>query len=151
MRLLEIVEVSSHVSPARRLHATVLVELIESCIGIGLKYAAKLLQMPLRIFAFAIRRVSEPNRRRSLVARRSLLATVGKLTAPVMLLQAANDYSLASTQAMADDLSRLSKAHLRKVYPPTGETANDGHNFLYADVARWEPDVFKFLDENVRH
>lgn len=82
--------------------------------------------------------------------RERLLATVDNLTAPVMLLQAANDYSLASTQAMAEELSRLSKPYLRKVYPPTGETANDGHNFLYTDVARWEPDVFKFLDENLR-
>jgi hypothetical protein len=33
--------------------------------------------------------------------------------------------------------------------PPIGETANDGHNFLYTDVAQWEQDVFAFLDENV--
>lgn len=83
--------------------------------------------------------------------RERLLATVDNLTAPVMFLQAANDYSLASTQAMAEELSCLSKPHLRKVCPSTGETANDGHNFLYTDVARWESDVFKFLDENLRH
>jgi hypothetical protein len=31
-----------------------------------------------------------------------------------------------------------------------GESANDGHNFLYTDVAQWEQDVFAFLDGNVR-
>jgi carboxymethylenebutenolidase len=82
--------------------------------------------------------------------RELMLAMVRKLTVPVMLLQAANDYSLAPSQAMADELSRLSKTHVRKIYPPIGEIANDGHNFLYTDVARWEQDVFAFLDENVR-
>jgi len=81
--------------------------------------------------------------------RERMLATVRKLTVPVMLLQAANDYSLAANRAMADELSRLSKAHVRKIYPPIGETANDGHNFLYTDVTQWEQDVFAFLDGNV--
>lgn len=83
--------------------------------------------------------------------RERLLATVRKLTAPVLFLQAANDYSLAPSQVMADELARLSKPYLRKIYPPIGQTASDGHNFLYTDVTRWEADVFKFLDENVKH
>jgi dienelactone hydrolase len=87
---------------------------------------------------------------RSAELRERLLATVRNLTGPLMLLQSANDYSLASTQAMAGELSTLSKRYVRKIYPPVGETANDGHNFLYTDVARWEEDVFKFLDENVK-
>lgn len=82
--------------------------------------------------------------------RERLLASVRTLTAPVMLLQAENDYSLAPTQAMADELSRLSKPYVRKVYPPVGETSNDGHNFLFTDIPRWERDVLRFLDENVR-
>ena len=81
--------------------------------------------------------------------RERLLAAVRRLTVPVMFLQAKNDYSLAPTQAMSDEMSRLSKRCVRKIYPPVGETANDGHNFLYTDTSRWEPDVFAFLDENV--
>jgi carboxymethylenebutenolidase len=82
--------------------------------------------------------------------RERLLATVRKITIPVMFLQAANDYSLVPTLAMADELSRLSKPNVRKIYPPVGKTASEGHNFLYVDVARWEQDVFAFLDGNVR-
>jgi hypothetical protein len=66
-----------------------------------------------------------------------------------MLIQAANDYSLSPSTAMENELSRLSKPHLRKIYPAFGDTQIQGHNFLYFDVARWEDDVFAFLGANV--
>jgi hypothetical protein len=37
-----------------------------------------------------------------------------------------------------------------KIYPPIGKTVEDGHGFMYLGVSIWEPDVFGFLDENVR-
>ncbi len=86
---------------------------------------------------------------RSADLRNRLMEAVRGLAAPVMLIQAANDYSLSPTVAMAAELSRLSKSHVRKVYPAFGETPHHGHNFLYLDTARWEQDVFAFLDENV--
>jgi carboxymethylenebutenolidase len=79
-----------------------------------------------------------------------LLEVVPRLAMPVMLIQAANDYSLAPGEAMDQTLSRLSKSHVRKVYPAFGQTQVDGHNFFYYDVARWEQDVFAFLDANVK-
>src|SRR5260221_8133681 len=81
--------------------------------------------------------------------REQMLAAVRKINVPVMFLQAANDYSLTPSQAMADELSRLSKTNVRKLYPPIGETASDAHNFLYTDVTVWEQDVFAFLGANV--
>jgi hypothetical protein len=61
-RLIQIVQVAPHMRPARRLlNATVLIEPIESSVGIGLQRAAKLLQMPFGMFPFAIRRVSKQN------------------------------------------------------------------------------------------
>jgi len=30
------------------------------------------------------------------------------------------------------------------------QTVDDGHEFLYLGVKIWEPDVFAFLDENMR-
>ena len=78
-----------------------------------------------------------------------LLETVRALTMPVMLIQAANDYSLSPSSAMDGELSRLSKPHLRKIYPAFGDTQLQGHNFLYFDIARWEQDVFAFLEANV--
>ena len=83
--------------------------------------------------------------------RARLLAAVGKITTPVLLIHTANDYSVTPGKCMADEFARLSKPHVLKIYPPVGETTSDGHNFLYTDVALWENDVFNFLDQNVRH
>jgi len=77
--------------------------------------------------------------------RERMLAAMRKTTVPVMLLHAGNGYS-----TMADELARFGKPHVLKIYPPVGRTADDGHNFVYTDVAQWESDVFAFLDEYVR-
>jgi carboxymethylenebutenolidase len=82
--------------------------------------------------------------------RARLLAAVGKITVPVLLIHAANDYSVTAGKSMAEEFARLSKPHELKIYPPVGLTAGDGHNFVYTDVALWEDDVFQFLDQNVR-
>ncbi len=82
--------------------------------------------------------------------RQELLTAVRRTTAPIMLIQAANDYSTAPSRALADELERLHKPHLLKIYPPVGQTPDDGHNAVYQDTRLWEDDVFKFLDEHVR-
>lgn len=83
--------------------------------------------------------------------RERLLAAVRTTVAPVMLLHAANDYSVTPGQALAAELVRLGKPHLLKIYPPVGRTPDDGHNFVYAAIDQWEGDVFRFLDKYVRH
>ena len=88
---------------------------------------------------------------RSPELRKRLLTAVDKATAPIMLIQAANDYSTAPGQALADELTRLHKSHILKIYPAVGQTADDGHNFLYLAIPQWEHDVFGFLDEHVKH
>jgi carboxymethylenebutenolidase len=80
-----------------------------------------------------------------------LLAAVGKITVPVLLIHTTNDYSVAPGKALAAEFARLSKPYVLKMYPSVGQAASDGHNFLYTDVALWEDDVFGFLDQNVRH
>ena len=82
--------------------------------------------------------------------RERMLAAVRKTTVPIMLLHAENDYSTAPGKAMANELARLGKPHVLKIYPPVGTTADDGHNFVYTAVAEWEADVFGFLDQYVR-
>ena len=78
-----------------------------------------------------------------------LIETLSALSVPVMLIQAANDYSLSPSSAMERELSRLSKPHVRKIYPAFGDTQTHGHNVLYFDVARWEQDVFAFLEASL--
>lgn len=87
---------------------------------------------------------------RSPELRTRLLAAVGKANAPIMLIHAENDYSTSAGRALNDELSRWQKAHVLKIYPPVGKTPDDGHNFLYQGISRWEPDVFQFLDQNVK-
>jgi len=82
--------------------------------------------------------------------RERLLTALRKITIPIMLIQAANDYSVIPGQAMAGELARLNKPHLLKIYPPVGQTSDDGHNAVYKSVVQWEDDVFKFLDRYVR-
>jgi carboxymethylenebutenolidase len=86
----------------------------------------------------------------SFEVRERMLTAVRKTTVPLMLLHAANDYSTAPGKAMADELSRLGKPHVLRIYPPVGRTADDGHNFVYTAVPEWEGDVFGFLDQYVR-
>ena len=82
--------------------------------------------------------------------RERLMTAVRKSNVPIMLLHAANDFSVAPGQALAGELERLAKPHVLKIYPPIGHTPDDGHNFVYTDIDRWEPDVFSFLDQYVR-
>lgn len=87
---------------------------------------------------------------RSPELRRRLLEAVGKAVAPIMLIHAANDYSTAPGRVLAGELERLHKRHLLEIYPPVGQTPDDGHNELYLAVSQWEGDVFQFLEEHVR-
>jgi carboxymethylenebutenolidase len=87
---------------------------------------------------------------RSPELREQLRAAVGKATAPIMLIQAANDYSTAPSQELAGELRRLHKSCVLKIYPPVGRRADDGHNFLYLAIPQWEHDVFNFLNAHVK-
>lgn len=82
--------------------------------------------------------------------RERLLTAVRKAAAPLLLIQAANDYSTAPGRDLAAELERLNKTHLLKIYPPVGQTPEEGHNLLYKAIPDWEPDVFRFLDGYLR-
>jgi carboxymethylenebutenolidase len=82
--------------------------------------------------------------------RERLLAAVRTMRAPVLFMHAANDFSTTPGQAMAAEMARLNKLHQLRIYPAVGKTSAEGHGAVYTDVARWEHDVFSFLDEHVR-
>lgn len=79
--------------------------------------------------------------------RTRLLAAVGRTRAAIFFIHAANDYSTVPGEALSAEMARLGKPHRLKIYPAVGRTTREGHNFVYSDVAAWEPDVFSFLDE----
>jgi carboxymethylenebutenolidase len=82
--------------------------------------------------------------------RQRVFTALGKTSAPIMLIHAANDYDTTPGIAIAAELDRLHKPHLLKIYPPVGKSSDDGHNLLYLAIPEWEPDVFQFLDDNVK-
>ena len=81
--------------------------------------------------------------------RELLLTAVRKTGVPIMLVHAANDYSTVPGKALDSELTQLGKVHALRIYPPFGNTPDDGHMFVYTDIAAWEPDVFRFLDQHV--
>jgi dipeptidyl aminopeptidase/acylaminoacyl peptidase len=83
--------------------------------------------------------------------RQRLFMAVGKTSAPIMLIHAANDYDTTPGTAIAAELDRLHTPHLLKIYPAVGRSTDEGHNFLYLGIHQWEPDVFKFLDDYTKH
>jgi hypothetical protein len=69
----------------------------------------------------------------------------------MFFIHAANDYSTNSGKALDAELARLGKPHRLEIYPPVGQTPDDGHDFPNNSVAAWEPDVFAFLDPYMRN
>jgi carboxymethylenebutenolidase len=79
-----------------------------------------------------------------------LLTAIDRIAAPVFFIHAENDYSLSSGKVLDARREQIGKPHRLKIYPPIGKTVDDGHDFLHLGVNIWEPDVFAFLDENMR-
>ena len=82
--------------------------------------------------------------------RERLIAAVGRLTATVLFVYAANDYSIAPGKVLGAEMARRAKAHRLMLFPSFGKTAAEGHWFIYLGIAGWERDVFGFLDEYMK-
>ena len=87
---------------------------------------------------------------RSPQLRARLTAAVGRIAVPVFFIHAANDYSVEPAKVLGAEMARLHKAYRVKIYPPTGQTADEGHDFIHLEVATWEPDVFAYLDKYMK-
>jgi dienelactone hydrolase len=86
---------------------------------------------------------------RSSELRARLLAAVDHIAAPVFFIHAENDYSLSSGKVLDARRELIGKPHRLKIYPPIGDTVDEGHDFLHVGVNIWQPDVFAFLDEHM--
>ena len=82
--------------------------------------------------------------------RAQLLDAVDHIKAPVLIIHAANDYSVSPAIVLGSEMTKNGKSHRVRIYPPIGNTTNDGHNLIYLRVSAWEPDVFAFLNESMR-
>jgi dienelactone hydrolase len=81
--------------------------------------------------------------------RKRLLLAAVRIIPPVMIVHARNDYSINGGEAI--DSARQGKAHLLKIYPDFGGTADKAHNFIFLGTEVWEADVLHFLHSNMKH
>lgn len=86
----------------------------------------------------------------NLLLRDTLIAAANQLTCPVLFVFASNDYSVEPGRVLASVLERQGKVHQLRIFPPSGETAAEGHNFVYAAVDKWDSVVFPFLDQYMK-
>jgi dienelactone hydrolase len=82
--------------------------------------------------------------------RERLTGAIRNTNAAIMLTHAENDFATTAGRALAEELNRLHKPFVLKIYPQVGLTPEDGHGMLYENIPAWESDVFEFLDQHVK-
>ena len=87
---------------------------------------------------------------RSPQLRERLISAARKITVPVFFVYAANDYTTLPAEVLSAELARAqpanAKVHRLKIYPPLGETVQEGHHLIYISIPTWERDVIDFLN-----
>ena len=80
-----------------------------------------------------------------------LLRGVDLAKAPVFLIQAENDYSLAPSHALTKEATKKHKDFQSKIYPAFGKSQHDGHwGFCSSATEVWGPDVLAFLEAHMK-
>ena len=80
--------------------------------------------------------------------RKLMIATAGKLKAPILYFQTANDFSIEPSQKLHATTKKANKIAQIKIYPAFGKTKKDGHSFPYRGVSLWFDDVFNFIEKH---
>ena len=71
--------------------------------------------------------------------------------APVFLIQAENDYSLAPSHALSKEANKKHKDFQSKIYPAFGSGHQDGHwGFCSSATDVWGNDVLTFLEAQMK-
>jgi carboxymethylenebutenolidase len=70
--------------------------------------------------------------------------------APIFLLQAANDFSLAPSRELGHEAKIHHVDFRAKVYPPLGSTPQEGHGKFCRSFEIWGEDVLDFLDARMK-
>ena len=80
-----------------------------------------------------------------------LMRAVDLAKAPVFLIQAANDYSLAPSRVLSEEANKKKKDFQSKIYPAFGSTHQDGHwGFCSSATDVWGNDVLAFLETQMK-
>lgn len=79
----------------------------------------------------------------------ALVDAVREAKAPLFLIQAQNDYTLAPSELLGKAIAAKGRPNLCKVYPPFGSTNAQGNMFGRDGKQVWGEDVFTFLKEAI--
>lgn len=77
--------------------------------------------------------------------RRLMDDAVRRARAPVLFIQAENDYDLSPSRTLAQSMHDVGRTAELQIYPPFGQSRSDGHSFAWRGSAIWADDVFRFL------
>ena len=87
---------------------------------------------------------------RSFSLRDRMVRAIRKATIPVLFIQAENDYDLGPSQTLARELEQLGKPHKLLIFPPYGNTHEEGHGVFCSQATNvWGPAVTSFLDASM--
>jgi carboxymethylenebutenolidase len=80
-----------------------------------------------------------------------LVRAVDLAKAPVFLIQAENDYSLAPSRVLREEANKKKKNFQSKIYPAFGSNHQDGHwGFCSSATDVWGNDVLAFLETQMK-
>jgi dienelactone hydrolase len=82
---------------------------------------------------------------RSPAVRSVMTQAATRAKAPVLFMQAENDFDLAPSRILQAAMRQAGKAAEIRLYPPFGKGARDGHAFTYKGVPLWADDIHAFL------
>jgi dienelactone hydrolase len=77
-----------------------------------------------------------------------LKEAIRKAHAPILVVQAQNDYSLEPSKVLGAELESKGPPNRARIYPPFGTNTQQGHGAFgsrTAGIAVWSPDVLDFL------
>jgi dienelactone hydrolase len=77
--------------------------------------------------------------------RKLMIEAAAVARAPVLFMQAENDFDLAPSRVLYAAMIRARKPAEIRIYRPFGKSARDGHSFPYRGASVWADDVHSFL------
>lgn len=79
--------------------------------------------------------------------RARMIEAVRNSKSPILFFQAANDYSIAPSETLSNEMVARGKAAELRVYPAFGNSSASGHSFAWKGAAVWADDVISFLEK----
>jgi dienelactone hydrolase len=79
-----------------------------------------------------------------------MVRAVEHATAPILFLQAENDYSVAPSRILHAAMEAVHRPSELRIYPPYGSSADDGHNFGWRGSDVWMKDALAFMEARCR-